>query len=234
MLVKIEGMLLQASRGRILTRFRWGVLGASASVALLASAASCSSSSTSPPTSLAPPGCPTSFGAANGAACATAAQSCDYVAPCGPFGTPATCVCTDGVYVCRASLAATDGAAPPVPVSADASTLCEPSVTAPACPATEQKAMVAICTDLGQQCAYPSGCNSIPAFDQCLCVGGRTTIETPHFECTAPCDVTGAPPRDAGTGPDAADARAADANAPDARALDAAPDSPAPLDAASE
>jgi len=167
-----------------------------------------------------PPGCPTSYAAANGAACAAEAQSCDFVAPCGAFGTPATCVCTGGAFVCTGSVLGVDGSTSALPATADASTLCVPAATPPACPPTERLASIASCTAAGQQCLYPSACASIPAFDTCLCVGDPD--QGPHFACTASCEVVDA---------SAPDARVPDATAPDGgRAPDAASDAAPPDD----
>ena len=199
------------------------------SVAMTAGVAACSSSSSAPPTAAMLPGCPTSYAAANGAACATEAQSCDFVAACGAFGTPARCVCTGGAFVCTASVLAVDGSTSAVPATADASTLCVPAATPTACPPTERLASIASCTAPDQQCFYPSACASIPTFDTCLCVGDPD--QGFRFECTASCEVGDA------TAPDA---QVKDATAPDGgraqdAASDAASDGPAsPLDGASD
>jgi hypothetical protein len=188
------------------------------SVAMTAGVAACSPSSSAPPTAPMPPGCPTSYAAANGAACATEAQSCDFIAPCGAFGTPATCVCTGGAFVCTGSVLAVDGSTSALPAAADASTLCVPGATPPACPPTERLASIASCTAPRQQCFYPSACASIPAFDTCQCVGDVA----PHFDCIASCEVGDA------TAPDA---HVTDATAPDdGRAPDAATDAASPDD----
>jgi hypothetical protein len=75
-------------------------------------------------------------------------------------------------------------------------------------------------------CPYASPCSDIPAYDECQCVGGRTTTEGAHYECTSACEVfDAASPLDSGP----IDASVADVStgAPDSA-------SDAPSDAARE
>src|ERR1019366_455898 len=128
-------------------------------------------------------------------------EKCKYIAPCGAFEAPVTCVCRGGTFACGASSVSADGSAGPI---------CPPATPVMACPAAETLASVAACsdTDLGQQCAYPGAFSSIPAYDVCLCAPGRTATEGPHFECTQSMGLpdAGAPATDARAAGDVGDA----------------------------
>ncbi|HEX3770842.1 MAG TPA: hypothetical protein VHV30_08265, partial [Polyangiaceae bacterium] len=125
-------MPLHATRGRIFTGLlAAGLSGLGAAAALPA----CSSTATVVPDASTPPACPDSFATTNGAACAMSGQTCNVEAPCGAFATPASCICTGGVFACSAVVHTLDAGTTLVPADPDASTLCLPATPDGACPA---------------------------------------------------------------------------------------------------
>lgn len=206
-------MLVAPTRARLLAAAISAVsIGA---LAIACGSGSSSSSSSSAVSSAAPP-CPVSFADVASASCSDEGQVCTFLAPCVTFAANASCVCSGGRFSCTGF--------------GDAGTACPVlSMTEP-CPTNETAASGLFCSELGLICTYPSACTAIPDFDSCQCVGGRTTSEGPHFECTKSCV-----PTPDGSAPMAPDGSAPDANAADdATAIGDAPasDAPAPADAA--
>jgi hypothetical protein len=136
------------------------------------------------------PACPASLDAVSSATCTAEGQACSYLYPCVTIPASATCVCSGGHFECHSP----DGGS-----LDDAS--CPVLKTTEVCPASERSADGLFCSELGLICYYPSACASVPAYDPCQCVGGRTDAEGPHFECSVSCEG----PSDANTGGGPAD-----------------------------
>ena len=200
-----------------------GVLAVVPVGALLAcSPASSSSGAVTQPAVAAPPPCPLSYELAATASCSDG-QICPYLAACEPIAGNATCVCSGGHFACTGVPGVDLDAA-----AGDASPACPLLATTEVCPTTEASARGLFCSEPGLICHYPSACTSIPAYDSCQCVAGRTVDEGVHFECTPACEAL----------PDAGyrDANTPDANAPEVSTGDGATtDATAPsIDGASE
>jgi hypothetical protein len=179
----------------------------------------CSSSKTTSVASDAAPECPANLDDALRATCSAAAQTCAFLYACGPFGATATCACHGGRFSCSDVTGS--------PLDAAAAPGCLALGDAGACPPSETAADFAPCTEPGLQCAYPSACPSVPAYDSCQCVPETEGGATFHFECIPSCEFI---PDASATTDSADDANDAPADAsgarPDAPSSDARPDAP--------
>jgi len=197
----------------------------------LAASAACSSSTAPTVVPDAAVRCPATLEAALGATCGTEPQTCSFLYACGPFGQTATCACSGGRFSCTDAFDS--------PLDGGTAPRCVGLGEAGACPASEIAAGLAPCTETGLQCAYPSACASIPAYDTCQCVlepdGGPSLDAGPilHFECIQSCEflTDASPAMDAPSAPDAPDVvtgapadAGSDATSGDARSGDATTD----------
>jgi hypothetical protein len=177
--------------------------------------------------------CPATLEAALGATCAAEAQTCSFLYACGPFGQTATCACSGGRFSCTDAVGS--------PLDGGTAPHCVGPGDAGECPASETAADFAPCTETGLQCAYPSACASVPAYDSCQCVldpdGGPTLDAGPslHFECIQSCEflTDASAATDALSAPDVVIGAPADAGS-DATSGDARPDAPAAGDATTD
>jgi hypothetical protein len=197
--------------GRTRATFLTATLSAVSIGALIACSATSSNSSSSASSTAQPP-CPASYADVASASCSVEGQVCPFLAPCATFATNASCVCSGGRFACSGF--------------GDAGVACPVLSTTEACPVSERVASGLFCSDLGLICTYASACTSIPAYDTCQCVGGRTATEGNHFQCVASCMPTGdaiapGPVPEAGT----ADATSGDDAPADGPPADAAPSS---------
>jgi hypothetical protein len=187
----------------------------------LALAAACTSGEKASSTSEAGTVCPATLSASIGAHCGAGAPVCSPQYACGVLTATATCVCDAGVYACAdfTGKALIPDEGPSCPSEADQET----------CPATEAAAALALCTEMGLTCAYPTTCDASRAYDQCQCFMGqlRNGKLGLRFACPDSCEsnVQPVPTPEAGAPDAGAPIDAAPSAPPDARA-DAPTDSP--------
>ena len=157
---------------------RAGLVAGGLSTAAMAACSGASPAPAAPPPNVA---CPANLGEALTASCGSASETCSFLYPCGPFEATATCACDGRRFACTdvANVSIQeDGGGPS----------CIALTTARTCPLSQSAANQTACSELGQQCAYPSVCKGTPAFDTCECIPDQTgSGAVPHFECYHAC-----------------------------------------------
>ncbi len=147
----------------------------------VAPASACSSSSNAPAAAGASATCPASLAAALSTSCVSASQTCTFLYPCNSFTATATCACDGSHFSCTdvANVLIEDE---------DSAPTCTALANSESCPAFENAANLAGCTELGLVCAYRSPCQGNTDYDTCQCIPDPTgSGATPHFECLAAC-----------------------------------------------
>ncbi len=141
--------------------------------------------------------CPATLAATIGAACSVGGLTCSPQYPCGVVPAAARCVCTGGAFACS------DVTGAPL-VGPDAMPACPRRADAEACPPDESSATLAPCTETWLVCSYLAGCNTTPAFDQCVCEFGPLPKGSQGlaFRCSSHCQYITSP-YDAGLAQDA-------------------------------
>ncbi len=128
---------------------------------LLAGCQASSNETVSPPDATAPY-CPTTLAQTIGAPCAEAGLLCGPEYTCDLIQVSLLCVCTEGLFRCTDGLGhVLEGGQTPV---------CPSAPEAGTCPATEDLATSASCTDQGLLCSYAAECEG--GLDQCQCFPG--------------------------------------------------------------
>ncbi len=198
---------------------RAGLVAGGLSTAAMTACSGASTAPAAPPPNVA---CPASLAEALTASCASASETCPFLYPCGPFGATATCTCDGNRFACTdvSNVAIQEDGGSPA---------CIALTAARTCPLSQSAANQTACSELGQQCAYPSVCPGIPAFDICQCIPDQTgSGAVPHFECVHSCSLF--PGSDASLPADATPEASSDAptEASPTPPSDAAPDGPTP------
>jgi hypothetical protein len=186
-----------------------------AGAASFGTAAGCSSSSaTAPSVEAGNSACPATVEATVGAACSPEGDVCDPTFTCGFSTVTVRCVCTQGTFQCVSG----DGGA----FAAGDTPACGKNPTPGTCPATEDTAAKATCTqaESGQQCAYAPKCaGGTLAFDRCTC-GPKSSGSGFGYECENSCNSGTGPVPEAGSSSGGQDA------APEASDAGSASDAP--------
>ena len=132
--------------------------------------------------------CPDTLQATAGAPCTSEGLMCGPQYTCEGIVAAARCTCTAGSFSC----VDVTGRTLPGP---DASPACPPRRDAEVCPANVVQATLALCTEPGLVCTYPTDCDATPAFRQCTCTEGPLPSGAMGlaFRCPDDCPYVGLP-----------------------------------------